>query len=64
MKRINQERTLLKLKEVLEIYPISKTSWYEGIRIGLYPPPIRLGKKTVAWRSTDIEAAINELNNK
>lgn len=64
MKRINQERTLLKLKEVLEIYPISKTSWYEGIRIGLYPPPIRLGKKTVAWRSTDIEAAINELNKK
>lgn len=64
MKKNNQERTLLKLKEVLEIYPISKTSWYEGIRIGLYPPPIRLGKKTVAWRSTDIEAAINELNKK
>ncbi len=64
MKKNNQGCTLLKLKEVLEIYPISKTTWYDGIRMGLYPPPIRLGKKTVAWRSTDIEAAINELNKK
>jgi predicted DNA-binding transcriptional regulator AlpA len=46
------------------MYPISRTSWYEGVKLGLYPQPLRLGKKTVAWSAQEIEAAINALNKK
>ncbi len=59
-----QQRNLLRLKEVLALYPISRTSWYDGVKMGLYPQPVRLGKKTVAWRASEIEAAINQLDTK
>ncbi len=59
-----KQRNLLRLKEVLALYPISRTSWYDGVKMGLYPQPVRLGKKTVAWRASEIEAAINQLNAK
>ncbi|WP_291932491.1 AlpA family phage regulatory protein [Limnohabitans sp.] len=57
-------RNLLRLKDVLAVYPISRTSWYDGVKLGLYPQPLRLGKKTVAWNAQEIEAAINALNKK
>ena len=53
---------LLRLREVLKRYPISRTSWYAGVRLGLYPAPLRLGKRTVAWRESEIEQMIRALN--
>lgn len=53
---------LLRLPEVLRRLPVSRSTLYDGIKIGLYPAPIRLGKRTVAWRERDIEEAIRELN--
>ena len=64
MPSINKQRTLLRLKDVLALYPISRTSWYDGVKLGMYPQPLRLGKKTVAWSAQDIETAINLLNKK
>lgn len=52
------ENRLLRLKDVLTIYPVSRTSWYEGVKSTLYPKPVRLGKRTVAWRRADIDALI------
>lgn len=64
---MNQSNTtspsqLLRLCEVLRQYPVSRTSWYDGIKLGMYPAPVRLGKRTVAWRQSEIEALIKELN--
>ena len=42
---------LLRLKEVLQIIPVSKSSFYQGIKTGKYPPPVKLGERTSAWRS-------------
>ena len=53
---------LLRLPEVLKRFPVSRTSWYDGIDLGLYPAPLRLGKRTVAWRASDIERVIRNLN--
>ena len=53
---------LLRLPEVLRRYPVSRTSWYEGVRMRLYPAPMRLGKRTVAWRESEIIAMIAKLN--
>lgn len=50
---------LLRLDEVLRRYPVSRTSWYDGIKLGMYPSPVRLGKRTVAWRECDIDALIS-----
>lgn len=38
--------------------PISKSSWWEGVRARRYPQPIKLGKRITAWRASDIYALI------
>lgn len=40
--------------------PISKSSWWEGVRQGVYPQPIRLGKRITAWRASDIRTLIEQ----
>lgn len=48
----------IRLPQVLSVFPVSKTRWYRGMRLGLYPKPIKLGgSKSVGW---DV-AAIREL---
>ena len=47
---------LLKLKDVLEKLPISKTAWYDGERRKVLPQPVRIGTRTVVWLESDIES--------
>lgn len=42
--------------------PISKEAWYQGIRAGRFPKPVKLAPKTSAWRRADIEALVDRLN--
>jgi len=43
------------------LIPISRTSWLNGVKSGIYPKKISLGSRTVAWRSEDIYELINQL---
>ncbi len=40
------------------IIPISKTQWYAGIKAGIYPAPLHLGR-TAVWRVADIRALLD-----
>lgn len=41
------------------IIPVSKSTWWEGVRTGRYPQPVRtLGLRITAWRVEDIRALI------
>ena len=60
--RENSNHRLLRLQDVLSAFPVSRSSWYEGIKLGLYPSPARLGRRTVAWKKSDIELVISTLN--
>ena len=40
------------------IIPVCKSSWWLGVKTGRYPQPVRLGKRTVAWRASDILALV------
>ena len=51
--------TLLPLPQVLEQIPISRSAWLSGVRRGIYPPPVRLSTRRVAWKSVDIDALID-----
>ncbi len=42
---------------ITPLFPVSKTSWWMGIKEGKYPSPIRLGGTSV-WRVEDIRALI------
>ena len=52
----------LRLPEVLAIFPISKSAWWEGCRTGRYPKPVKLGPGTTVWRAEDIKAFIENVN--
>lgn len=38
--------------------PVSKSSWWEGVRTGRYPKPIKLSPRVTVWRVSDIRALI------
>ena len=45
---------LIRLPQVLAIYPVGRTTWLNGVREGVYPRPVKLGKRITAWREADI----------
>lgn len=54
------ETGFLRLKDVLAIYPVSKTTWWDGVKSGRYPKGVKLSAKVTAWRAEDIRALIAE----
>ena len=54
LETIPLDARLLRLCEVLEIIPISKSSWWAGVKAGKYPKPIKLGPRTTCWRLSDV----------
>lgn len=50
---VQQER-LLRLKQVLELVPVSKSNWWAGVKSGRYPQPIKLGPATTCWKLSSI----------
>ena len=52
----------LRLPQVLEIFPISKSSWWQGCKDGRFPKHIKLGPRTTVWRKSDIESLAERLS--
>ena len=52
------ETGFVRLPEVLKVFPVSKSSWWAGVKEDRYPKPVKLGPKMTAWRVEDIRALI------
>jgi prophage regulatory protein len=50
---------LIRLRAVLEILQISRSTFYAGIKARRYPSPLHISPRTSAWRRRDIIALIN-----
>jgi len=53
----------VRLPVVLAVYPVSKSTWWEGVRNGRFPKPVKLTRRTTAWRVEDIRRLIEEVAN-
>ena len=51
---------LLRLPQVLAVFPVGKSSWWAGVKSGRYPKPVKLGPRTTTWRAADIRALIEQ----
>ena len=40
------------------IIPVSRSTWWAGIRSGRYPKPVKLGERITAWRVEDIRTLV------
>lgn len=44
--------------------PISKSTWWAGVKTGRYPQPVKLGPRTTAWPVEDIDRLIESFKRK
>jgi predicted DNA-binding transcriptional regulator AlpA len=66
------ETGFLRIKQILgdpkanppipALLPISNSAFWDGIKKGLYPRPVKLSARTSAWRVEDIRALIERLS--
>lgn len=52
---------LERLPDVLARYPVGKSTWWAGVKSGIFPAPVKLaGGRCCAWRSEEIDKLIAE----
>ena len=40
---------LVRLPTVLGVFPVGETTWWNGIKAGKYPRPVRISARVNAW---------------
>jgi predicted DNA-binding transcriptional regulator AlpA len=63
------ETGFLRLKQIIgdqkaglpPIIPVKKSCWWQGVKVGRYPKPVKLGPAVTAWRVEDIRALIESV---
>ena len=51
---------LLRLPQVLELIPVSRSHWWAGVKSGKYPAGVKLSRRITCWRRSDILALIEK----
>jgi prophage regulatory protein len=41
--------------------PVCKSAWWEGVKKGRYPKPVKLGPRTTAWNVKHLRALLKRL---
>lgn len=57
------EAGFVRLKKILAPagpIPVSKSTWWAGIKDGRFPKPVKLGPRTTCWRVEDIRRLIEK----
>jgi len=48
----------VRLPQVLAVFPVGKTCWWQGVKTGRFPKPVKLSPRVTAWRAEDIRQLI------
>lgn len=59
---LDQALGFYRLREVLEVLPISASSFWAGVAKGFYPKPRKIGPKCTAWLKRDVHLLCMMLN--
>lgn len=43
------------------LVPVSRATWWAGVKSGRYPRPVKLSAKATAWRVEDIRSLIERI---
>jgi prophage regulatory protein len=55
------QQKLLRIRQVIDATGIPRSSLYDKLRRGQFPQPVRIGRRAVAWRESDIVSWIESL---
>ena len=50
------ERKIVRLDEVCALVGLARSTIYAKVSAGGFPPPIRLGSRSVGWRLSDLDS--------
>ncbi|MBL4618695.1 MAG: AlpA family phage regulatory protein [Marinicaulis sp.] len=56
------ETGFVRLKQILAPsgpIPVSKSTWWAGVKDGRFPKPLKLGARVTVWRAEDIHTLID-----
>jgi prophage regulatory protein len=56
------ETGFVRLPQVLSVFPVSKSTWWAGVKSGKFPLPVKLGANCTAWKAQDIHNLIAQIN--
>jgi len=45
------------------IIPVSRSTWWQGVKTGRFPRPCKLGPRITVWRAEDIRQLIQSTEN-
>jgi prophage regulatory protein len=70
--KIDEEDALLRLWQVIGdkrrgipgLYPVSRSTWYQGIKNHIYPQGVKISPRCTAWRKSVIKKLIEQTKNK
>ena len=62
-KNLLPEVGFIRLKEILKIFPVGKSTWWNGVKSGRFPKSVKLGERITAWRVEDIRLLIEKYSN-
>lgn len=54
------ETGFVRLPTVLKLIPVSKSTWWAGVKTGRFPRPVKLGPRMTVWRVEDIQELIDK----
>lgn len=59
------EKGFLRLSSIIAPHgpiPVSKSTWWEGVRSGRFPKPVKIGTRMTVWRVEDVLALIERIS--
>lgn len=65
MNSVGPRAGFLRLKQILwplGPVPVSRSTWWAGVKSGRFPSPVKLGPNTTAWRAEDIRRLLKSLS--
>lgn len=50
----------VRLPQILSIFPVSRSTWWAGVKSGRFPAGHKLGPRITAWRAEDIKKLLEQ----
>ncbi|MBK8959867.1 MAG: transcriptional regulator [Proteobacteria bacterium] len=50
-----------RVRDILEVFPVSRSRWYAAIAEGRIAPPTKLGARTAAWPNVYLNELLTRL---
>jgi predicted DNA-binding transcriptional regulator AlpA len=57
------ETGFVRLPTILKIIPVSKSTWWNGVKSGQFPKAVKIGERITAWRAEDIKKLVEKYYN-